>query len=1305
MDKLGLYTYIDGINDTPFPSAEEQLVLNAFTYTSERMGGAPTISATAKHRLLLDNLWTDKVYVKFKEEMLFIRNTPSTTKDNTDTRYSYEIEFLSDRDQLNRIYFIDAVQGNSDVDVYKSNSTKVLFMGTIYEFADRLKSCLAYFGLDYTVEVEDDLPTESKLVEFEDLYILSALQEMFNIYEIPYYFSGKKIHIGFSSEAIAGAIWEYNGNRGTLLSISRQNENYAIINKIKGVGSSDNIPYYYPNESADREEVEASGKTWITPMPNLMPSIYRESQGGTMFYEAKNNTYTNEEGEYYVFENEFSENNQRQGSTNFDEIKPTIKEAVNALGYRMDMFSAFDYDRNDNDQLDEDNNYVHPYFYGKLRKFDGEYGFNLFDHAIEGDTMRFAMTSGVCGACEFELGVDEESGKNIIQVTDDGLLKRDADGNVLLGEPQERQNNTQNYEVWIALKKEDTTYGQIMPNVGQNLRPSVNDTFVILGISMPQSYILRAEKKLEDSLIKHMFENNMEKFNFSIKFSKVYFRDSPGLTEPLNENAMVRVFYDGRIYLLNVTSYTYKVDEGSVLPDIEVELAEKLTIGKNSLQMQLDAVKQDILSSVGSSAETLRMAMKYFLRKDVSDTARGHITLKKGATFGDFQSGVLGSGGAVSIDENGSSFAEFDYLTVRRKALFTEITIQELKHIGGSLIISPASMVISKVEETTGGYKCYFETTDNDGRKIYNQFEAGDQARSQTFNLETQEGGAKGNRYWWRLVTEVGVNYIVLSKTDADTNSDIPIVGDNVSQLGNRTDTSRQNAQVYSAYGDDAPSRVMYQGINSFSLTGKAIKYEGYDITTNRFKEETYGDAYFGDRDKNNFLSYSTDNGVEVKGRVTLEQGSVGASNLEDLPDEIAKTVVVGSENLLRNTGFVGDYEPKDLSESDSLEGDTQMYSASLKYWIGDAEVIQDSGSLSGYSAKINSLRQYVELIENEKYTISYKAKNGNISCNVGGEIVSDNLTSEYQRYSHTITAKSTTFEIYGGGTVCEIKLERGTIATDWCPSVLDPAPVKDLFKDLWYLQSAMQGNTTTIGGLNLTSMILLGQFLDGEMKKVNAGVSGVYNDNDDVAFWAGGNLEEAIKTVQKLKDGYTPTDTEWNSLAKFVATHGGDLFLRGYIYALGGLFRGRVEAGDDQRKVIINPEEGSLSFYYMGKKRIDVLYGQKLESTSAISVNMYDEQGNNNVWLNQYGLFSRISEDENYEIVSSMDAKGVSFIKYPKTGTGRAQTIAEIGIRTDLEDATLSKLVIYGKIPTKDDILSVGQVYQENGFLKVKTE
>ena len=48
---------------------------------------------------------------------------------------------------------------------------------------------------------------------------------------------------------------------------------------------------------------------------------------------------------------------------------------------------------------------------------------------------------------------------------------------------------------------------------------------------------------------------------------------------------------------------------------------------------------------------------------------------------------------------------EADYITIRRAADFREITIRELRYIGGELAITPAAMQVSKVErlDASGG--------------------------------------------------------------------------------------------------------------------------------------------------------------------------------------------------------------------------------------------------------------------------------------------------------------------------------------------------------------------------------------------------------------------------------------------------------------------------------------------------------------------------------------------------------------------------------------------------------------------------
>ena len=208
-----------------------------------------------------------------------------------------------------------------------------------------------------------------------------------------------------------------------------------------------------------------------------------------------------------------------------------------------------------------------------------------------------------------------------------------------------------------------------------------------------------------------------------------------------------------------------------------------------------------------------------YIRKDQTDTTNFLLNLLGGIILGNnglksnnFSTGILGSGFCLK-NQDGDSYLEVDRMLVRKVATFVQLLIQELKHVGGQIILTPASMNCSKVEEFDSYYRCYFDNTDGE-KTIEQQFVVGDLARAQTFNRSV-------NVYYWRAVVGVGDNYIDLSKDDCDAGSTIPNAGDEIVQLGNKTDSSRQAAIILSAYGNDAPYIKMYRGINSYLLDGK----------------------------------------------------------------------------------------------------------------------------------------------------------------------------------------------------------------------------------------------------------------------------------------------------------------------------------------------------------------------------------------------------------------------------------------------------------------------------------------------------
>lgn len=937
---LQIKNYIDGVNDELFFDADNPVTITAYEYTANRMGSV-TLSASFMYPKMLDDYWDGTQYVEFQGEKYYVNQVPTSSKDNTDERYKYEVDFVSERKVLESVYFFDVVTDETEQDKYQSNSSKVIFYGDINEFAKRLNYSLKYSNLDYTVVVDEGVTSAERQVSFEDKFMYDALQEIYNTYNVPFYFDGKTIHIGYTNNAIA-IPFAYGFDR-ELLSITKTNANYKIVNRCTGTGSSDNIPYYYPNPSENREAV---GDAWITPSTTLMPPIYRQSGGAERFYNAVNDTYPRPDGGYYTFENEYKGNNPKEQIVTFDDIKPTIVEVTNANGDRIDMIAEFAYDSDDNDDVDaETGDHLHPYFYARLRKMDGEWGFNLFEHAITANTpMTISMTSGNCASCNFEIYVVEKvvDGKEVFQ----NPVQVDSSGNIVAGsyadkvKPdniQPQQQDTSTNSVWIALKKDINTFGTIMPSVNNNYKPSAGDTFVILYIELPQAYIDAAEKKLEENIIAYMLDNNSTKFNFSINFSQVYFAEHPDTLALMNENARLIIEYNNRQYTLYISSYSYKVTDDSPLPTITVDLADTLSIRKSSLETAIDSIKGDL--TAGGFGDILAQGSKYFLRKDIDDETKGKLISRKGFDVGRFSS--LVSGGTFRLDAEGKSFIETDRLYVRLKAYFENLEIKKITHVGGEQMITPASLKCNKVEEYDDYYRCYF-LKEQDGKTINNEFQVGDQAICKETNLET--GSQQSNHYYWRLVVGVGENYIDLSKTDCDRASDEPAQGDDIVQLGNRDDITRQNAIILSSVSLDAPTIKFLQGINSYDLTDKDIISQGFDTANNRAYMKILGDLFAGNVDMSSYLKYDPVNGLEVKGKIV----SKGGEDLTQIVDDLSylkdalqqDTIIEGGliSTSVISTGFSKDGK---FTIKGGLNGiyKEDALGSGISYWAGGSPI------------------------------------------------------------------------------------------------------------------------------------------------------------------------------------------------------------------------------------------------------------------------------------------------------------------------------------------------------------------------------
>ena len=949
-ESLNIYVIDKDGNKVTFPNVEGmQPAIVDVNLNRERMAGAPTNTSTLMYPVCLDSYWTKKEFIEIGSERYYVKQVPTSEKNTEDTRYKHEITFVSERDILENVFFFDCVTQDTSSQISdkpRSNTTDFSFYGDLNELIQRLNDSLSYSKIydpkgenGFCIVIDDDVEIgEAKEVSMTDAYFATAMQEIYNVFEVPYYWVGKVCHVGYQENEITEP-FEYGSGNG-LISVQKTNAEFRLINRITGMGSADNIPYYYPNtdpngivefetenvnnpdgvtvalsslvasvgsdylnipfqlskspettdfvfelnkadtktlsitspsqhtakgsrrfewsgelsngtrldvtslkgsfgvsnsemakklsvdteygfyiqralnkagtEWQDMESVpqnvdivEPTGKwpykliflvyfniqqtktssegwqplnfltinavgevkvkysneepykllygsksigykqsgfyipnissqpcksstislSWfsggkfvfditddlsvqksatiritnvrlINIISKLMPSVYRETEGSERFYNAKNETYKDEQGEYYSFNNEYTPSEPLEGKQDFDDIKPTINGITNEKGELFGEIAAIAFDDNDSDDLmveDASNantntaKPVHPYFYVKLHKFSGENGFNLFKQGLAQGAMTFNFITGSCAGCSFKVQVSEGKQvdnhyefKNLVQVDEQGnIVAGDSGDKIKASNPIASQQDTMTNSVWIALEKDNSTFGVLMPNATNNYKPSAGDKFVITNILLPIQYITAAEKRLDAALVKYMSENNDEKFTFSIKFSRIYLQEHPEIAGKINENTKLHVKYNNVDYPLYVSSYSRKSDD-NILDEISVELSEKLTIAQNKSKEQMDSIMGNVNEQINSAIQnnnnntsqsvssndinSLKALLSNKLSRVTNDTAQGIITFlkglvsegiisaKQGVEIGGFVTGLFGRGGKIDGD-------------------------------------------------------------------------------------------------------------------------------------------------------------------------------------------------------------------------------------------------------------------------------------------------------------------------------------------------------------------------------------------------------------------------------------------------------------------------------------------------------------------------------------------------------------------------------------------------------------------------------------------------------------------------------
>lgn len=684
-------------------------------------------------------------------------------------------------------------------------------------------------------------------------------------------------------------------------------------------------------------------------------------------------------------------------------------------------------------------------------------------------------------------------------------------------------NNTDKTLSIIVKEEED---GYYLPNA--NRQPRVGDVFVLLNINMPQSYIDEATQELREATQNELNKKCEPQYAPSLSVQKHYIKKK-GILLNIGDGITVKI--GGR----NITTRIIGTTETS--DDIRVELGDQMlytydTKVNNTIEQIQFTLKQLInIDDIKRLFYNLINAWypKWFNQKlhkdaDVEFNSVKAAELVQSDNFSskNFTSGALGSGHRIK-DGN----AEFQNLTVRGQFSVFEFLIQQVKAIGGKFCVSPAAIKTVSVEETENGYKCFFNT---DSGTIMNPFVVGDQAFHQVFD------GQKMKRYW-RLVTEVGADYFVLSKTDCEANSGIPEADEEIVLLGNRTDINRQSAIMISAYDNNSPYIAFYAGINSYSFEGKEPMRTG---NLNGIVDEDFGQL-------TGFGLYCQN--VYMKGVFRLMSGKTVEESIGDVQSNL-DNLQVGGTNLLNGTTL----DWVDATNASPLYYVDSVYLPQLR-----GKQITYSGLIKGINAQANTIGLETDITytdESHVYENIFFGNRGNFEIQVQEHILI--LDKEIRNIR--------TYPIFRNGTVSgtikvkQIQVEIGNKATTWKPSINDQ---KQIATDI----AQTRLDALQIGSQNLISKKMMlkwneknkniavwGQDADGVYLRINeallhknwAGSDEIANPVFDLQFKPDTqyvlSVEWKLAAVQNY-DGlafrifYTDGTTEWHGLAGTIIT------------------------------------------------------------------------------------------------------------------------------------------------------------------------
>lgn len=357
------------------------------------------------------------------------------------------------------------------------------------------------------------------------------------------------------------------------------------------------------------------------------------------------------------------------------------------------------------DSIGDDGKYKQEYFKVKLPVLS----FDLYASAALTQEMKINMRSGACIGCTFDVMVDWDDYKN-------NFYGPDGDFSPSEYRDYTKYPNSAEEEITLILQKDTSTFGTLMPNIYQ--QPQNGDKFVVLGISLPLSYITNAQTRLDSAMMEYMRENNVYYYEYPLKFDEYFLANNLDKLRHMKANSIIRFNYNGITNALYIKQITIKWGE-RVLPQYNITLTDDVEIVLNKIGQVTDDVSRmrvEVNEMQKYYGESVIQLIGEKLSRVMDDVAEGRITFQQGlnaigsAVFSNeirsslYENGMyLGKG--WRIDELGNG--ELESLRVRSYLEVVELLINRLQAQEGDTLFSDNDQV-QMVEEITQGGVTYY---------------------------------------------------------------------------------------------------------------------------------------------------------------------------------------------------------------------------------------------------------------------------------------------------------------------------------------------------------------------------------------------------------------------------------------------------------------------------------------------------------------------------------------------------------------------------------------------------------------------